>query len=377
MNEPRPRILIVDDEPTVRSMLMRLLGRHGYDCEVAENGQEARGLLAGSSFDLILCDLNMPGETGLELIEHIAAEHTEAATIMVTGADDSAIAEKALELGTYGYVIKPFYNNELLINIANALRRRRLEHDSRKHRISLETAVFERTSELERVVEALRQSEQEVRQSQKETIYRLSRAAEFRDRDMAPHIESMSHYCHLLAQRLGLDRHLCELYYLASPLHDIGKIGIPDSILLKPGPLNDEERQLMQTHAELGYRMLGGSGGEMLELAASIARTHHEHFDGNGYPRGLAGEDIPIEGRISAVADVFDALTSNRVYRPAFSLDDAVEEMRGFRGAQFDPVVFDAFFDDLEEVLDVRDMYGTRAPAGPQLVVAAVSGGTG
>ncbi len=371
MSEPRARILIVDDEPTVRSMLTRLLRRHGYDCEVAANGQEARELLAGSSFELTLCDLNMPGETGLELIEHIAAEHPHAATIMVTGADDSSIAEKALELGTYGYVIKPFYNNELLINIANALRRRRLEHDSRTHRISLETAVFERTSELQQSVEALRQSEQEVRQSHKETIYRLSRAAEFRDGDMAPHIESMSHYCHLLAQRIGLDRDLCELYYLASPLHDVGKIGIPDRILLKPGPLNDEERQIVQTHAELGYRMLEGSGGEMLDLAASIAWTHHEHFDGNGYPRGLAGEDIPIEGRIAAVADVFDALTSNRVYRSAFSVEDAVEEMRGLRAAQFDPVVFDAFFEGLEEVLEVRDMYGTRAPAGSPLAAAS------
>ena len=138
---------------------------------------------------------------------------------------------------------------------------------------------------------------------------------------MAPHIESMSHYCHLLAQRLGLDRDSVSSSYLASPLHDVGKIAIPDRILLKPGPLDAEEREIVQTHAEIGYRMLAGSGGEMLELAATIAWTHHEHFDGGGYPRGLAGEHIPIEGRIAAVADVFDALTSDRVYRPAFTVD--------------------------------------------------------
>jgi putative two-component system response regulator len=370
-----PRILIVDDDETVRSMLTRMLRRHDYECESAANAAEARAALLSSSFDLALCDLNMPGETGLQLVEHVAAEHPETATIMVTGADDSEIAEKALELGTYGYVIKPFYNNELLINIANALRRRRLEHESRRDRISLETAVQERTSELEKSVEALRLSEQEVRRSHKETIYRLSRAAEFRDGDMAPHIESMSHYCHLLAGEMGLDRDLCELYYLASPLHDVGKIAIPDSILLKPGPLDAGERKIMQTHAELGHRMLAGSGGEMLELAASIAWTHHEHFDGNGYPRGLSGEDIPIEGRISAVADVFDALTSGRVYRPAFSMRDTVEEMLGLRGTQFDPAVFDAFFDSMDEVLEVQDMYGTRSAAGSPPVLAQGAAG--
>ena len=360
----KPRVLIIDDDETVQSMLTRMLGRHGYDCSSAANGAQAREALANESFDLALCDLNMPGESGLELIEHVAAEYPETATIMVTGADDSEIAEKALALGTYGYVIKPFYNNELLINIANALRRRRLELESRKHRASLETAVRERTSELETTVEALRRTEQEVRQSQKETIYRLSRAAGFRDGDMAPHIESMSHFCYLLAQRLGLDRELCELFYLASPLHDVGKIAIPDRILLKPGPLDAGEREVVQTHAEIGHRMLAGSGGDMLELAASIAWTHHEHFDGNGYPRGLAGDDIPIEGRISAIADVFDALTSDRVYRPAFTVADAIEEMRALRGTQFDPVVLDVFFDSLDEVLEVKDLYGTRASAG-------------
>jgi putative two-component system response regulator len=363
----KPQILIVDDDSTVRSMLERMLGRHGYECVSATNGAEARAMLASAPFDLALCDLNMPGESGLELVEHVATEHPETATIMVTGADDSTIAEKALELGTYGYVIKPFYNNELLINIANALRRRRLELESRKHRVSLETAVRERTSELEESVQELRRTEEEVRQSQKDTIYCLSRAAEFRDGDTGPHIESMSHYCYLLAQRLGLDREWCELLYLASPLHDVGKIGIPDRILLKPGPLDAEERQLVQTHAEIGHRMLAGSGGELLELAARVAWTHHEHFDGGGYPRGLAGENIPVEGRIAAVADVFDALTSDRVYRPAFSLESAIEEMRSLRGTQFDPAIFDRFMASFDDVLEVKALYAARTSSASSL----------
>ncbi|HMJ00166.1 MAG TPA: HD domain-containing phosphohydrolase [Gaiellaceae bacterium] len=363
MTTAKPRILIVDDDPTVRSMLSRMLGRQGYDCEPAASAADARQMLASAPFDLALCDLNMPGESGLELIEHVAAEHPDTATIMVTGADDSEIAGKALELGTYGYVIKPFYNNELLINIANALRRRRLELESRTRRTTLETAVRERTAELQTSVKALRRTEHELRQSQKETIYRLSRAAEFRDGDMAPHIESMSHFCHLLAERLRLDREFCALLLLASPLHDVGKIAIPDRILLKPGPLDAEEREVVQTHAEIGYRMLTGSGGEMLELAASIAWTHHEHFDGGGYPRGIVGSNIPVEGRIAAVADVFDALTSDRVYRPAFTIEQAVAEMRLLRGTQFDPAVLDVFLDSLEQVLEVKNMYGTRSSA--------------
>jgi putative two-component system response regulator len=362
----RPRILIVDDDDTVQSMLTRMLGRHGYDCESAANGAEAREALVGTPFDLALCDLNMPGESGLELVEHVAAEHPDTATIMVTGADDSAIAEKALELGTYGYVIKPFYNNELLINIANALRRRRLEIENRGSRMSLEASVRERTSELEKTVQALRRSEEEVRQSQKETIYRLSRAAEFRDGDAAPHIESMSHYCYLLAQRLGLGR-TCELLYLASPLHDVGKVGIPDRILLKPGPLDAAEREIMQGHAEIGYRMLAGSGTELLEFAAGVAWTHHEHFDGGGYPRGLAGENIPVEGRIAAVADVFDALTSDRVYRPAFTVEHAIDEMRSLRGTQFDPAILDKFLRSLDDVLEVKTLYGGRTTFTPPL----------
>ena len=366
----QPRILIVDDDETVRSMLTRMLGRNGYECASAENGAEARKALAGGQFDLALCDLNMPGESGLELVEHVAVAYPETATIMVTGADDSVIAEKALALGTYGYVIKPFYNNELLINIANALRRRGLELESRRHRTSLEAAVGERTAELEKSVEALRRSEDEVRKSQKETIYRLSRAAEFRDGDTGQHIESMSHYCYLLAQRLDLGRR-CELLYLASPLHDVGKVAIPDRILLKPGALDAEEREVMQTHAEIGHRMLAGSGTELLELAARIAWTHHEHFDGGGYPRGLAGDAISVEGRIAAVADVFDALTSDRIYRPAFTVEQAIKEMKSLRGTQFDPAILDVFLDSLDEVFEVKALYENRNSSPAPLGLAA------
>ncbi len=189
-----------------------------------------------------------------------------------------------------------------------------------------------------------------LRRSREETIRRLSRAAEFRDDETGMHIERVSQFCELIGTRLGLDPKRCEQLRIASPMHDVGKIGIPDAVLLKPGPLDDEERAEMERHSEIGYRILAGSGAELLDLAATIALTHHERFDGDGYPRGLEGEEIPLEGRIAAVADVFDALTNDRVYRPAYSYAQAVAIMEGERGAHFDPRVLDVFLEAGPEI---------------------------
>lgn len=199
--------------------------------------------------------------------------------------------------------------------------------------------------------------EQELRQSREETIYRLARAAELRNEETGRHIERVSRYCSLLAQRLGMEPAQAELLRLASPLHDVGKIAIPDRILLKPGRFAPDERRQMEAHAELGYGMLADSGHELLELAALVALTHHERYDGTGYPRGLAGDAIPLEGRILAVADVFDALTSDRVYRPALGLEDTLEILRAGRGTHFDPLVLDAFLDSLPAVVSIGSMY--------------------
>jgi PAS domain S-box-containing protein len=192
-------------------------------------------------------------------------------------------------------------------------------------------------------ISAEKQGEASLRRSREETIRRLSRAAEFRDDETGAHIERMSRYCELIGMRLGLDPRRCEQLRIASPMHDVGKIGVADAILRKPGPLDPDERAAMERHAEIGYRILAGSGAELLDLAATIARTHHERYDGTGYPRRLKGEEIPLEGRIAAVADVFDALTTDRVYRPAYSFAKTVAMMRDERGSHFDPVVLDSF----------------------------------
>ncbi len=225
--------------------------------------------------------------------------------------------------------------------------------------------------ELRSALASLRRSDEELRLTREQMIRRLAHAAEFRDAETSRHVERMGRYAGLLARRLGLDDRRCELLKTASPLHDIGKIGISDSVLRKRGLLTEAERREMERHAEIGYRLLAESGSELLELAATIAWTHHERFDGTGYPRGLAGETIPLEGRIAAVADVFDALTSDRPYRPAFAPEEAVRIMLEGRGSHFDPKVLDAFLDALHEAQD-GEQHETGTPSPGVLPVSDV-----
>ena len=356
-------VLVVDDEPQVQQLIARILERHGFRCELAASAEEARELLEtrGNNFQLMLCDVNMPGESGLELLSSTLVSHPEVAALMVTGADDPEMAESAIELGAFGYLTKPFRPNELMINIVNALHRRRLEMENRAHRAMLENAVETRTAALSEAVSRLQRSEQQLRTHQEETVKRLSSMAELRDLETGRHLERMSSYCALISERFGFDHDRIELMRIASPMHDVGKIGIPDNILLKPSTLTPEEREVMEQHTAIGYRILSGSDAELLTLAAVLAWTHHERFDGSGYPRGLVGEEIPLEGRIAAVADVFDALTSDRIYRPAFNVEEAVTMMRDQRGAHFDPDVLDRFLEAMEKVEEIRVGYKTRS----------------
>jgi response regulator RpfG family c-di-GMP phosphodiesterase len=235
-------------------------------------------------------------------------------------------------------------------------------------RAALERLVHERTASLEMATLQVKQSELDLRASHEQTISRLSRAIEARNRETGWHVERMSRYAGLIAHRVGLDAERCELIRIAAPLHDIGKIAVPDSVLLKPGRLTREERAVMETHAELGHQMLCGSDERLLELAAEIAWTHHERVDGEGYPRGLRGDDVPIEGQIAAVADVFDALISDRIYRQAFGFDEAVEVLRLGRGTHFEPVVVDAFLDALDDVAAIQNRFADLHRNEPELL---------
>ena len=349
------RVLVVADDEQTLSMLQRTLETGGYEPVAARSALEARRYLEEIAFDVLVSDVDMPRESGLGLIEEILREHPDTATLMVSESDDAEAAAIAMDQGAYGYVVKPFSGNEILIAIANALRRRNLELDNRAHRLSLEAVIKARTDALER-------SATQLRLSREETIRRLSRAVEYRDEEAGGHTERMSNYAGLLARNLGRD---AESIWIASPMHDVGKVALPDSILLNPGRLTPGERIEMERHTVIGYRILSGSGSALLELGASIALTHHEKIDGTGYPHGLAGDDIPIEGQIAAVADTFDALTSHRPYRPAFSVENAVEIMRAEAGKHFDPVLLDSFFKSMDEILEVIEESRSRSKPPP------------
>jgi putative two-component system response regulator len=370
----RERILIVDDEEQIRTLLARLLGAQGYDCLTAEDAAVARRVLEETRVALVLSDVNMPGESGIDFTREVLARFPDTAVVMVTGMDDRKYADVAIELGAYGYVLKPFKPNELIINVGNALRRRTLEIDNRGHRERLEQTVLDRTAALRDTIAQLETSETELRRLREETIRRLSWAAEFRNQETGEHIVRMSLYCTLLARVAGLDADRAEMIRIASPMHDVGKIGVPDRILLKSGRLTEDERKVMQGHTEIGHRILAGSGVELLDLAALMALTHHERMDGTGYPRGLSGDEIPIEGRITAVADVFDALTSDRIYRQAFQPDQARATMLEGRGTQFDAALLDLFFDSFDDVLAIRRSAGTGTAELPFVLAAADAG---
>jgi response regulator RpfG family c-di-GMP phosphodiesterase len=238
------------------------------------------------------------------------------------------------------------------------------------HSASLELKVKERTSDLWQAVRHLENSKEQLRRSQEETVQRLARAAEFRDDETGQHIQRMSRYCGLLMEKAGFDRGHADLVRVASQMHDVGKIGTPDNILLKPGRLTSDERALMERHAQIGHDILSESTSDLLQMAATIAVTHHERMDGKGYPRGLAGDEIPIEGRVAAIADVFDALTTDRVYRSAFPLTTALEFMRDGRGAHFDPRLLDLFLDAIPEVLETKKRFDEEGREPSHEVVA-------
>jgi PAS domain S-box-containing protein len=461
------RILVTDDRPNVLQLVDRALGKR-YRCDFAANLGEARKKLAASNFELALCDLGMLGESGFDLAEEIAEEHSDTALILITDTDDPDLAGKAFGLaghGVHGYLVKPFWPGQLLITAMNALRRRELEVSERSSRLNLEdrgqkivdmapmpiyvkdasyryifangradelagrregqlvgetdeaimgpealaqtraddrrifsdgtTHRAEETIEIggvQRTFQSLKfplldengqatavcgisidvtgqrdalrlrdelavaqqRAIEELWLSRQETVGRLAKAIEMHDVSTGEHVDRIAKVVAFLGSGLGLSSDRVRLLQVAAPMHDVGKIATPDEILRKPGPLTPGERMEMQRHTVVGHEILANSKSELLRLAARIALTHHERYDGTGYPRGLAAEEIPLEGRITAVADVFDALLSDRCYRRAMSVDKTVEIIEEGRGTQFDPEVVDVLIDGLAEVLRLR-----------------------
>ena len=333
----KPAILIVDDAPESIDVLRGVLGAD-YRVKAAIHGGLALEIAESSPPDLILLDVMMPDMDGYEVCRRLKLKTSTAGipVIFVTTLSDPDSEARGLELGAVDYVTKPF--------VPALVRSRVKTHVAlRRQSTSLEALVSERTAELV--------------ETRLQIIQRLGRAAEYRDNETGMHVLRMSHIARLLTLRLGLGDALAELVLQAAPMHDIGKIGIPDRILLKPGKLDADEWEIMKRHTLIGAEIIGDHPSELLRTAHAVALAHHERWDGNGYPRNLKGEAVPEVARIVAVADVFDALLSNRPYKRAWSTEDTIAHMKAKRGRHFEPRVVSALLEVLPECLEVRRRY--------------------
>ncbi len=338
------KILVVDDEEINVKLLEYLLLRNGYrSVRSTTDPRDVVQLYLEFRPDLVLLDLNMPHMDGVEVMEKLYGIETETypSIVIITANNNDEAKIRCLDSGALDFLAKPFNAVEVVARIKNILNIRLLHNRINHQNKILDQKIRERTQELS--------------DTRLEVAQRLSRAAECRDNETGMHVIRMSRYSYLLAEAVGLSINQCELLQHASPMHDIGKIGIPDSILLKPGKLDAEEWKIMKSHTEIGGKILSGSDSNLMQMAESIARTHHEKWDGSGYPQGLKGEDIPLEGRIVAVCDVFDALTSERPYKKQWSVEKAVQELKDNSGIHFDPVLVNKFIEILPQVLRVME----------------------
>lgn len=336
------KIFIIDDSIQYLSSLETILRSKGYP-NVSGFTRPIEGLAAlrRETCDLLILDMQMPEMNGIQILmelEKLGVLEDSFPVLILTGDSDPGLRDTALAIGAMDYLAKPFRMSEVVLRVKNLLRTRMLHLEIKRHAEELETRVRERTEELSG--------------AHIDTVMRLARAAEFRDDDTGKHIVRVGEMAARLSVQMGLNHAFPELVRFAAQLHDIGKIAIPDAILLKPGRLSGEEFTRMKTHTVLGAQILDGSPSYYLKLAGEIAMSHHERWDGSGYPQGLAGGDIPLCGRVTAVADVYDALTHERPYKQAWTHTAALAELRAQRSKMFDPAAVDAF----EAVIESEDL---------------------
>lgn len=327
-------ILIVDDLPLVRLSIQRILTKAGYRCREAEDVPGALAVLDEDRIDQVLCDIQMPGCTGLDLVKAIRPRIPETSLVMVSSMEDAETAIECLQLGAFGYVLKPFQPREILVQVNGALRRRMLEIAFRDREAQLAQKVREQTVE--------------IRNSREEIALRLIAASEHRDNETGMHVRRIGLYAAELARLLGWDLEGVETIQSAAPMHDIGKIGVPDAILQKPSALTEEEWVVMKRHTSMGATILQGSTVPFIQMGARIALGHHEKWDGSGYPKGLAGAAIHLEARITAMVDVYDAVTNRRHYKGPWPEGEVVALIRKGSGVHFDPRLVEVFLDHLE-----------------------------
>ena len=340
------KILIVDDNMANVALLEAILEEDDFtQLFSTTDPRQVLPLFRQHHFDLILLDIRMPEMSGIEVLEQLAEVLRDdfVPVIVLTAQTDQETRQQALASGAKDFVTKPFEDWEVLLRIENTLQSRLFY-----------TRQVMRADLLEREII---KSTQEIRETQFEIVQRLGAAGELRDNETGAHVKRMSHMCSLLAAKRKLGREFAELLLYASTMHDVGKIGIPDSILLKPGRLSAEEWQIMKQHPLIGARIIGDHKSKLISLARETALFHHEKWDGSGYPHGIAGNAIPIAARIAAICDVFDALTSERPYKKAWSVEQAVAVLKEESGKHFEPAMVELFIANLPEILEIKESY--------------------
>jgi response regulator RpfG family c-di-GMP phosphodiesterase len=341
MNVENMKILSIDDNKTNLLIIESYAKILNLQIESFLNPKEALESSFENDYDLVIVDYMMPEINGLEFIKGFREKNINTPIIMLTAVgDDMSLQIKALEYGANDFLSKPINAPAFKARIINMLK-------LRKSQLLLQDKALLLQEEVEAATFRLKESEQE-------TLQMLGKTAEYKDPETNAHTQRVAHYCKLLARAYGLDESLQDIIFYASPFHDLGKIGISDNILLKPGKLDDSEFSIMKNHAKIGYEILKGSKSKYLKAGGVIAYNHHEKYDGTGYPNGLKGENIPILGRITAIADVFDALTSNRPYKKAWELEDAFNFLIKEKGTHFDPKLVDLFVENKDEVIAIN-----------------------
>lgn len=340
------RILVVDDNLTNVVLLIKLLEGSGYTCvEGISDSREVMPLYEKEPFDLVLLDIRMPYLDGFEVLAQLNSIPGEMLpnVMVLTAQTDQETKLKALDAGAKDFLHKPFDRLEVLTRIRNMIEVHLLHRELRGQNEELEHKVRERTCEIE--------------ETRLEVVRSLGRAAEYKDNETGMHVVRMSKVSKLLADYVGMSEDDCDMLLHASPMHDVGKIGIPDNVLLKPGKLDNDEWEIMKRHASMGSEILGAHSSPLMEMARQVAISHHEKWDGSGYPKGLSGNKIPLVGRITALADVFDALTSERPYKKAWTVDEAVSFIKEQSGKHFEPSLVDIFVSHFDDICKIRDKY--------------------
>jgi len=343
-------VLLCDDELMNRKVASKILNKEGFNVIEAQNGKEAIEILNTQKVDLILMDLMMPVMDGYEATSIIKNDErfSTIPLIIVSALSDKAAITKCLKLGANEYLIKPYDIVEFSLRVKNAIKLGAYQNMLKEHKKILEQEVSKKTKELQDALIEIQKSEQDI-------ISILGKTAEYRDNETSAHTLRVGEMAALIAKKFGWNSEDVELMRLASPMHDIGKVGIADNILLKPGKLDESEFEIMKQHSVIGYSILSQKETPLLKLAAEIAHTHHEKYNGKGYPNALVGDDIPLSGAIVAVVDVFDALLSERPYKKAFTLEKTLEIINNDSGLHFNPKVVEIFMESLDEILEIKE----------------------